>query len=576
MLSELCLFRERLLEDPSSGMPPEGMSSEYISFVLEISEEGELCAVHDLRNSKGKPVRQLVPAAVGRTGTRKVSNFLWDNTGYALGVSGRDSPDKVRQKAEAFRSLHRDMLSSSNSVHARALLAFLERWQPEQFNTLDVRDALLDSNVAFRLQGEERCLHEQEDMRQLWLDHLNGMDGKEGICLVTGRHGVIALTHPSIKGVAGGQSSGAALVSFNCPAFTSYGKEQSANAPVSESAARAYTSALNYLLQKEYRQTVRMGDTSIVFWAERASPVESMFGGFWAPEEGAPQDERQVALLLSILEALRDGRSLHDADRELDPDVRFFVFGLAPNAARLSVRFWIVDTLETLLRHFCRWYEQLSIERQFPSEPKYPPLWRILQSTAAQGKTENIPPELGGQLSRSILTGDRYPENMYLTILQRIHADKKVDYFRAAFIKAYLCRNHHEEHDMTTLNTDESNIGYRLGRLFALLEKAQRDALGGNINAPLRERYIGAASATPRLVFPMLLRLVQHHVTKAKKNSFGAYDISFARAVSDIVANMTDFPAVLSLADQGRFMLGYYHQNNASYQKKNENSDNSD
>lgn len=573
MLSELCLLRERLMEDPSSGMPPEGMSSEYISFILEISETGELCAVHDLRNDKGKPVRQLVPAAVGRTGTRKVSNFLWDNTGYALGVSSKDSQDKVRQKAEAFRALHRDMLSSCKSVHARALLAFLERWNPEQFDSLEVRDALLDSNVVFRLQGEEKCLHEQDDMRRIWLDHLSRGEGTQGVCLITGKHAVIAQTHPVIKGAAGGQSSGASLVSFNCAAFESYGKEQSINAPVSEGAARSYTAALNYLLQREHGQTVRIGDTSIVFWAEKASPAESLFGGFWAPEEDSPQDGRQVALLMSILEALRDGKSLHEADKDLDPGVRFFILGLAPNAARLSVRFWVTDTLETLLRHFCRWYEQLNIERQFPSEPKYPPLWRILLATAAQGKKENIPPELGGQMSRSILTGDRYPENMYLAMLQRIHADKRVDYFRAAFIKAYLCRNHHEEHDMTTLNTDETNVGYRLGRLFALLEKAQRDALGGNINAPLRERYIGAASATPRLVFPMLLRLVQHHVTKAKKNSFASYEINFAKAVSDIVENMTDFPAVLSLADQGRFMLGYYHQNNASYQKKNEASD---
>ncbi|WP_298068013.1 type I-C CRISPR-associated protein Cas8c/Csd1 [uncultured Mailhella sp.] len=575
MLKDLCLFQERLSQDPASGMPPEGMSAEYVSFILEISEEGDLCAVHDLRNSEGKPVRCFVPAAVKRT-VNVAPNFLWDNTGYVLGVSGKDSLDKLERKREAFRNLHQERLASCQSVHARALLAFLDRWTPERFNALDNRDALLDSNVVFRLKGEKSCLHEQEDMRRLWLDALSGDKGKCGVCLVTGKHAAIALTHPAIKGVVGGQSSGTALVSFNCHSFESYGKEQNANAPVCGTAAREYTAALNYLLQREHRQIVRIGDTSIVFWAEKATPAETLFGGFWAPEDNEQQDGKQVGLLRNILEALRNGRSLHEADRELDPTVRFFVLGLAPNAARLSVRFWVVDTLEVLLRHFNRWYEELYIERQFSSDPRYPPLWRILQSAAAQGKTENIPPELAGQLSRSILTGSRYPENMYLTILQRIHADKKADYFRAAFIKAYLCRNHHEEHDMTTLNTDENNIGYRLGRLFAVLEKAQKDALGGKVNAPLRERYIGAASATPRLVFPLLLRLAQHHVTKVKKNSFSGYDVSFTKTVADIMGSMTDFPAVLSLADQGRFMLGYYHQNNANYQKKNETSDLSD
>ncbi len=575
MLSDLYLFQKRLSGDPESGMPPVGMSAEYVSFALEISEQGELYAVHDLRKSDGKPLRRFVPSAVKRS-VNIAANFLWDNTGYVLGESSKDSQDKLVEKREAFCSLHRKLLASSHSVHAKALLAFLDRWNPEKFETLENRDALLDSNVVFRLKGEDRCLHEQNDMIQLWLEYLSGGEGESGVCLVTGKRSVIALTHPAIKGVAGGQSSGTALVSFNCPSFCSYGKEQNANAPVCGEAARGYTAALNYLLQKEHKQLVRIGDTSIVFWAEKPSPAEPLFGGLFAPEEEEQQDGKQVTLLFSLLEALRDGRSLYEVNKELDTNVRFFVLGLAPNASRLSVRFWVVDTLEVLLRHFSRWYEQLRIERQFSLDPKYPPLWRILLSTAAQGKTENISPEFGGQLSRSILTGGRCPENIFLAILQRIHADKKVDYFRAAFIKAYLCRNHHEEKDMTTLNTDETNIGYRLGRVFAILEKAQRDALGNNINASLRERYIGAASATPRMVFPLLLRLTQHHVTKAKKSSFSGYEITFSKMLSDILENMTDFPAVLSLADQGRFMLGYYHQNNANYQKKNETSELSD
>ena len=198
MLKELCLFRERLAENSASGMPPDGMSSEYISFVLEVSEKGELCAVYDLRNSEGKPVRQFVPASVKRS-SNVASNFLWDNTGYVLGVSGKDSPDKVRQKAEAFRALHRDLLGSCESSHARALLAFLDCWKPEQVEDVEVRDALTDSNVVFRLKGETKFLHEQDDMRQIWLKHLNGGEGKQGICLVTGKQATIAQTHPAIK-----------------------------------------------------------------------------------------------------------------------------------------------------------------------------------------------------------------------------------------------------------------------------------------------------------------------------------------------------------------------------------------
>lgn len=571
-LNELCRFYKRLSEDPLSGMPPDGMSAELIHFELVISADGDLVAVNDLRDGKGRGELRFVPAAVKRS-VNVASNFLWDNTGYALGVDGKGKPERTVQTWAAFREVHCTLLADCGDMHARALLNFLEKWSPEQFEERPDKDALIDSNVVFRLQGDECCLHEVEALRSVWRSFLEkeGASSNKGICLVTGDHGTVALTHPSIKGVAGAQSAGAALVSFNCPSFTSYGKEQSANAPMTERAAHNYTSALNYLLQREHRQMVRVGDTSIVFWADKASPAEHILTDLFdpAPSKPSPQDNAQVECVKGILNALRKGCSLNEADRKLNSGARFFILGLAPNAARLSIRFWLTETLGALLEHLSCWYEDLSIERQFPdSEPEFPPLWLLLARTvAAQGKTENIPPELGGQLARTFLSGSHLPENVYSTVLQRIHADKKVGYFRASLIKAYLCRNKHEEKDMSTLHRDENNIGYRLGRLFALLEKAQKDALG-KVNAPLRERYIGAASTTPGRVFPMLLQLSQHHVTRAGKGGSGGYEAWFAKNVGEIVASITKFPAVLSLEDQGRFMLGYYHQTTELYTRK--------
>lgn len=570
-LNELCRFYERMTGDPASGMPPPGMTAEQISFALILSEDGELVRVEDLRDSKGRSMRCFVPASVKRS-VNIASNFLWDNTGYALGVDGKGKAERTAQTFTAFRDLHATLLAQSESTHAKALLAFLKKWDPELFAALDVRDALLDSNIVFKLRGDDRFLHEVDTLKELWLHALNGGESEtRGVCLVTGRSGPIALVHPAVKGVTGAQSSGAALVSFNCPSFTSYGKEQNANAPVSASAARAYTSALNYLLQREHRQTVRIGDTSMVFWAEKASPAETLFSDVFDfdPPPDAEQDKDQLQRLKGILLALRKGMPLHEADKELESGARFYVLGLAPNAARLSVRFWLTDTLEVLLKHVSRWYEDLRIERRFPdSEPEFPPLRLLLVRTvAAQDKAANIPPEFGGQTARCLLSGSRFPENVFAAIIQRIHADKQVGYFRAALIKAYLCRNHEEEKNMSTLNEEEQSMGYRLGRLFALLEKTQKDALG-TVNAPLRERYIGSASATPLLVFPLLLRLTQHHVTKAGKLKSAAYETVFNKRMGDILGEMTDFPAVLPLAEQGRFMLGYYHQTNALYRKK--------
>lgn len=565
-LTELYRFYERMTQDPQSGMPPEGMSAEAIHFALVIGEDGSLKGVHDLRDSKGKPLRRFVPAAVKRTSTKVLPNFLWDNTGYVLGVDGKGNPAFTARKYESFRTFHRQLCAASPDRHARALLAFFDRWTPEQFGSIGEREALLDSNVVFQLEGDTDFLHQQPSLYSLWQDSLAVQDAcAQGQCLITGQQGPVLKVHPAIRNVPGAKVE-AALISFNCDSFGSFGKEQSENAPVSPRAARGYTTALNYLLQKEHGQTVRLGEDSIVFWTDRACAEESLlaalFDGLDSGER--PQDNELLRALHGLLRAMASGRPVSEED-SIDTSVRFFVLGLTPNAARLGIRFWVTDTFGNLLQRFGRWYRDLAIERRYPGEEEHPALWQLLRDLAPLQKSENIPPLLGGQLLRSILLGRAWPQSMYTAALQRIHADKNVTYYRAALIKAHLCDTTAKGATMS-LDKEEQNKGYRLGRLFAVLEKAQTDALG-SVNASLRERYIGAASTRPCLVFPQLLKTAQFHISKSAKQHPG-YDIRFSRLVSEIMDGMTVFPPVLSLEDQGRFMLGYYHQNNALYQKK--------
>lgn len=565
-LTELYRFYERMTQDPQSGMPPEGMSAEAIHFALVIGEDGSLKGVHDLRDSKGKPLRRFVPAAVKRTSTKVLPNFLWDNTGYVLGVDGKGNPAFTARKYESFRTFHRQLCAASPDRHARALLAFFDRWTPEQFGSIGEREALLDSNVVFQLEGDTDFLHQQPSLYSLWQDSLAVQDAcAQGQCLITGQQGPVLKVHPAIRNVPGAKVE-AALISFNCDSFQSFGKEQSENAPVSPRAARGYTAALNYLLQKEHKQVVRLGEDSIVFWTDRACAEESLLGALFDGLDATEQTQDSALLhkVRSLLTAMACGRPVSEDDG-IDTSVRFFVLGLAPNAARLGVRLWVTDTFGNLLQRFGRWYRDLAIERRYPGEEEHPALWQLLRDLAPLQKPENIPPLLGGQLLRSILLGRAWPQSMYTAALQRIHADKNVTYYRAALIKAHLCDTTAKGATMS-LDKEEQNKGYRLGRLFAVLEKAQTDALG-SVNASLRERYIGAASTRPCLVFPQLLKTAQFHISKSAKQHPG-YDIRFSRLVSEIMDGMTVFPPVLSLEDQGRFMLGYYHQNNALYQKK--------
>lgn len=565
-LTELYRFYERMTQDPQSGMPPEGMSAEAIHFALVIGEDGSLKGVHDLRDSKGKPLRRFVPAAVKRTSTKVLPNFLWDNTGYVLGVDGKGNPAFTARKYESFRTFHRQLCAASPDRHARALLAFFDRWTPEQFGSIGEREALLDSNVVFQLEGDTDFLHQQPSLYSLWQDSLAVQDAcAQGQCLITGQQGPVLKVHPAIRNVPGAKVE-AALISFNCDSFQSFGKEQSENAPVSPRAARGYTTALNYLLQKEHKQVVRLGEDSIVFWTDRACAEESLLGALFDGLDATEQTQDSALLhkVRSLLTAMASGRPVSEED-SIDTSVRFFVLGLTPNAARLGIRFWVTDTFGNLLQRFGRWYRDLAIERRYPGEEEHPALWQLLRDLAPLQKSENIPPLLGGQLLRSILLGRAWPQSMYTAALQRIHADKNVTYYRAALIKAHLCDTTAKGATMS-LDKEEQNKGYRLGRLFAVLEKAQTDALG-SVNASLRERYIGAASTRPCLVFPQLLKTAQFHISKSAKQHPG-YDIRFSRLVSEIMDGMTVFPPVLSLEDQGRFMLGYYHQNNALYQKK--------
>lgn len=565
-LTELYRFYERMTQDPQSGMPPEGMSAEAIHFALVIGEDGSLKGVHDLRDSKGKPLRRFVPAAVKRTSTKVLPNFLWDNTGYVLGVDGKGNPAFTARKYESFRTFHRQLCAASPDRHARALLAFFDRWTPEQFGSIGEREALLDSNVVFQLEGDTDFLHQQPSLYSLWQDSLAVQDAcAQGQCLITGQQGPVLKVHPAIRNVPGAKVE-AALISFNCDSFQSFGKEQSENAPVSPRAARGYTTALNYLLQKEHKQVVRLGEDSIVFWTDRACAEESLLGALFDGLDATEQTQDSALLhkVRSLLTAMACGRPVSEDDG-IDTSVRFFVLGLAPNAARLGVRLWVTDTFGNLLQRFGRWYRDLAIERRYPGEEEHPALWQLLRDLAPLQKSKNIPPLLGGQLLRSILLGRAWPQSMYTAALQRIHADKNVTYYRAALIKAHLCDTTAKGATMS-LDKEEQNKGYRLGRLFAVLEKAQTDALG-SVNASLRERYIGAASTRPCLVFPQLLKTAQFHISKSAKQHPG-YDIRFSRLVSEIMDGMTVFPPVLSLEDQGRFMLGYYHQNNALYQKK--------
>jgi len=580
ILSALNSYYLRLVERDDDEVPLFGYSQEKISYALVLSAEGELVDVLDVRDNSGKkplPKSLTVPQPEKRTAGIK-SNFLWDKTSYVLGVSAKVG-ERTAQEHQAFKTLHQQCLDDEIDPALQALSAFLGRWSPEQFQAPMFSEEMLDANFVFRLDGEHRYLHELPAAQLLRAKLLAGAEVRDGVCLVTGKNLPLARLHPAIKGVNGAQSSGASIVSFNLESFGSYGKSQGDNAPVSEAVAFAYTTVLNHLLRRDEhnRQRLQIGDASVVFWALAETPeltnsAELLFADLLSPPS---DDAQEAAKLRAVLDAVAKGRPLRELGLQLDQGSQLFVLGLAPNASRLSIRFWQTGSLGFFAQRLAEHFQDLHIE-PLPWKTE-PAIWRLLYATvpSRDGKTkaEDISPQLAGEITRAVLTGGRYPRSLLANVIMRMRADGDISALgvRVALCKAVLTRDMRlgvkgiNEEVPVSLDKEASNPGYRLGRLFAVLESAQRNALGTQINATIRDRYYGAASATPTSIFPMLLRNTQNHLAKVRKEKPGLAHL-LEREIREIIDGLdSQFPRSLKLEDQGRFAIGYYHQSQARF-----------
>ena len=577
---------ERLVAHGGAEISPFGYSAEKISYEIVLSTSGEIVSVNSMQVASGKksvPRVMTVPQPEKRTVGIK-SNFLWDKTSYVLGVSVTSK--RADKEHDDFKRVHTEALRDSDDAGLKALLAFLSAWQPEKFVPPLFTEEMKDANFVFRLESEKSWLHERSAAREVRSSLLGGGDEETASvlapCLVSGKIEPVARLHPAIKGVYGAQSSGASIVSFNQESFTSYGKSQGENAPVSEGAAFAYTTVLNHLLRsgEQNRQRLLMGDTSVVFWAEADDAAESelsedLLANLWVMEDSAT-DAQELGALRTALEKLRLGRPLSEIDPRLKESTRIYVLGLAPNASRISVRFWFVNTLGELTQNIALHARDMHIEpvpwKQVPT-PR-----RLAQATAPirkndKPKQEDVPPQLAGDLMRAMLSGARYPESLLANLVMRMRSDGEVTGIRVALCKAVLARqarlkNKFDDMEVpVSLDLESRHPAYLLGRLFAVLETVQESALGKSVNATIRDRFYGAASATPAAVFPMLLRNAQNHLSKIGKEKKGwAYKLE--EAIAQIVDGLPDhFPRSFSLQEQGRFAIGYYHQSRSGFAK---------
>jgi len=581
ILSSLERAYHRLAKEDK--VPPIGYSDERIDYCVVLNADGQPVGQPvDLRDHSGRrPVARLlsVPKRLEKRTSGISPHFLWDKTAYSLGVTEKSK--RVAQEHSSFKDYHLEVLQASNDKGLTALRLFLEYWKPEYFDELNWPKEIKDANVVFSLSEERRSfIHDSEAAHQLWSQMVT-TGPLNGICLATGNKAPIALLHPEIKGVRKISTSDPtpnSIVSFNRDAFESYGQEKGNNAPISEKAVYAYVAALNHFLRTNENR-VQIGDSSTVFWADGSNveAAEAIFASFFndTNEEG---DEISEQIIKPILEKIASGRPMEEIRPDLPQGVRFYVLGLAPNAARISIRFWMEDDFATLAEHILWHYRDLRLDSPRQEQPS---IWRCLLETAStkvKNRSEHVPPQLAGDMLRAILTGHAYPQTLLSTILMRLRSDKAITDLRTALLKAVICRKrrmagHSQKEDfLVSLDPKNADPGYLLGRLFACFEYAQTQALGGKVNATICDKYYGAASAMPRSVFPILQRNAMHHLSRLRKDRIGTHryiDNAIAQIYECAAADALFVPT-LDMDHQALFAIGYYHQKNAFYTPRNE------
>lgn len=566
--------RKQAAPDPAKRLPAEGLEDKEIPFILEIDVDGTLLDLSDTRTLEGKKKigqRFLVPQGVKKT-SGVAANLFWDNAEYVLGLPDskklddsrkKNKEDDYRERLLEMRGTFREKVASlpgraQEDAGVQAVVAFLDKLDLLALERFPVFAEIQASNpvISFRLRGDLGLVCQREAVVDAAIATSEATPN--GVCLVRGEAAAIERLHPAIKGVWNAQTSGANIVSFNLDAFNSYGKSQGANAPLGKPAVFAYTTALNHLLARDSRQRIQVGDASTVFWAEETHDLESAIPDLFGdpPKDDADRNVRAVEALYA---AVHNGKFA-----EGGPDTRFHVLGLAPNAARISIRFWETATAADLAKRIKQHFDDIEIVHA-DYEPRYLSLFRVLTGVALLNKADNIPPNLGGEIMRAILEGLPYPVQLLNLAVVRCRAEQKPTYARAAAIKASLnrlirSRKTHEKEFLPMLDPSNANPAYRLGRLFATLEKIQEEASPG-LNATIRDRYFGAASSTPVSVFTTLLRLKNHHLGKLSPGRATQME----KLIGEILGEIADFPKLLPLPDQGRFALGYYHQRQAFF-----------
>lgn len=580
ILKALCDYYDLLCEDGSTGICPYGFQKVNANYMAILTQEGSLqdiISLNQLNNNKPQPF--MTPLSMKSSSI--AASPVCDNFEYVFGVGGEKGKRELSKvKFEAAKKLHLEMFKDGKSPQAVAIVKFFEQWNIENawenesiIKHYSEKGKAFSGNIVFRLLGSAEYFHEIPEIVKIWEEHLSDRKDSDDVviaqCSVSGEMEPISRLHKKLSGIRDASTMGASLVCFNKDSDESYGLEQSRNAAVSERVAFKYATALQYLLSSQ-EQHLFIGDATTVFWADRnnvqsANIFQSILNNPDEEEDETKEDLETREIVKSILQ---DGKQGIHHNIELDKDIKFYVLGLSPNAGRTSVRFFYHNTLFAFCEKIKQHYQDTSIYGG-KNGREYIKMGSILYATiSSKSKDKKVNPLLGGAVAKAILTGKMYPQILLDQTILRIKAETEITQSRAAIIKGFIVRKNRislkkEEEITMYLNEKSTNPAYVLGRTFSILEMIQKNALGNDINATIKDKYFATACSNPSLVFPNLLKLAQHHLAKIE----GSYwNIQLGNCLGLLEGE--SFPKILNMENQGRFILGYYQQNQKNYEKR--------
>lgn len=589
LIKALCDYYDILSKEDK--VLPDGYSKVNVHYLISLTKDGKMdeiinCQRKEMVKSgkkmkeKEMPVPMIMPQRTEKPGID--ANIVEHRPLYIFGLNqnkdtltSEDRTEKAKKSHAAFVEENLKFMENLHSEIVMAYKKFIESWNPEKEienkYILGLGKKYLKSNFAFCLSGNPDCLlHDDEELKKKWEDEYkerlgNNKNVKMAQCAILGEETAIARIHSKIKGVYGGLATGSVLIGFNNDSETSYGNEQSFNSNISENAMKRYTEALNYLLSSDKHKAM-LDEMTIVFWAmNNKENCEDLFMKMLLGQQDKMDQKKTDVMLKNIMKSAKEASVSEERLKgieHIDPNVDFYMLGLKPNSSRISVKFIIRRKYADVLWNIAKFQNDLQITEEFHSIA----LWQIKKEMLSpKSKNAKVDSALMSKLLESIIYGREYPISLLDTIVRRVKIDDgsmKINSIRAGIIKACINRSNKKEELKVSLDKTNQSQAYLCGRLFAVLEKLQQDASNYSLNRTIKDAYFASASTRPAMVFPKIMRLAQYHLNKVK------YPIFYNKLIGEIINGLHgEFPESFSLMDQGRFDIGYYHQNQELWKK---------